>query len=107
MELDRYLKLMEFPPEWISWEILPLDFITEQARSYQPGHETSSEHDRHATFQWWLKQHPSAEKLVLLARLTWLDPDQVMADSIRQAIASQPDHSEAVATALTTPYHRS
>lgn len=106
MELDHYLKLMEFSPEWLEWGVLPLDFVTAQAGSYQPGHEASSEHDRHAVFQWWLKQNPSADKLVLLARLAWLDPDQIMAGHVRELIAQQKGADPLVAVALQTPYHR-
>ena len=106
MELSGYLNLMKFPPEWVSWNVLPIDFVTAQANMYEIGDEQGSEHDRHGVFQWCLGQHPSPEQLVLLARLTWLDPDPIMAGSVRQRIADVANEHPAVIAALQFPHRR-
>ena len=103
MTFDEYLKLMKFPSEWQAWEMLPRAFVAEQMSLYQPGHENTSEHDRHGVFQWWLHQTPSASELVQLARLSWLDPDQKMAAHVRAHIETQPYCTAEVLLALTGP----
>jgi len=100
MELRRYLELMEFPAEWEAWDMLPRAFVNEQSASYAPGHEEASEHDRNGVFQWWLRQNAPAETLVKLVELSWLDPDQVMAESVRESIARQPNFDNEVDAAL-------
>jgi hypothetical protein len=106
MNRDAYLSLMQFPKEWTDWEMVPGLFVDLQSAQYEPGHEDGSEHDRHGVFQWWLKQNPTAEQLVLLARLSWIDPDPLMAGYVRECIQAQPNFSAAVADAISTPYHR-
>jgi hypothetical protein len=106
MERIGYLELMNFPFEWADWGMIPDAFIDEQSALYQPGHENASEHDRHGVFQWWLRQQPPADKLVLLARLTWLDPDDLVASSVRDSIILQPNFNATVAAAIQTPYYR-
>jgi hypothetical protein len=106
MQLKEYLKLMEFPQEWGDWEMVPESFASLQASQCELGDENAPEHDRHGMFQWWLRQEPDATKLVLLARLSWLDPDEPMAASVRKAISKQTNFSSEVAQAIGTPYHR-
>lgn len=106
MDRQSYLDLMQFPPEWQAWGMLPIEFVDAQRAEYKAGHEDGSEHDRHGVFQWCLKQGLSVEQLVRLSRLTWLDPDQIMAGYVRECIAKQPQLNPDVAAALTTPYHR-
>jgi hypothetical protein len=104
MDQGTYLTLMQFPPEWLSWQMLPVDFLAEQASRYETGHEEASEHDRHGAFQWWLRQQPDADVLVKLVNLTWLDPDQSMAGSVRRCIEQQLHHNADVGHALRNPY---
>ena len=106
MDLQSYLNLMQFPPEWQDWDMLPIDFVDAQRAGYESGHEHGSEHDRHSVFRWWLKQAASAEQLAVLVRLTWLDPDQVMAGHVRDCIAKKSQLNPNVVAALATPYHR-
>ena len=51
MELSSTLNLMEFPPEWVGWNVLPIDSVTAQAKVYSIGDEQGSEHDRHGVFE--------------------------------------------------------
>ena len=107
MNRDTYIKLMKFPAEWTEWDLLPAEFILKMIETYEPGMENSAEHDRHGVFQWWLKQQPTTAQLVMLARLSWLDPDEPMAGYVRECIAKLPELSEEVVAALASPYHRS
>ena len=106
MTLDEYLTLMQFPPEWQTWALLPAEFAAEQLSLYKSGNENASEHDRHGIFQWWLLRKPDAELLIKLARLSWLDPDQPMAGYVRSCIEAQPHCNAEVRLALTTPFRR-
>lgn len=106
MDRQSYLDLMQFPPEWQEWGMLPIEFVDAQRAEYKASHEQGSEHDRHGVFQWWLKQGLSVEQLIRLSHLTWLDPDQTMAGYVRECIAKRPQLNPVVAAALTTPYHR-
>ena len=106
MDQDTYLNLMRFPPEWLQWQMLPESFVASQSVLYQPGHESASEHDRHGVFQWWLRQNATPDVLVNLARLTWLDPDQTMAQTVRDHIALQSGFNSEVGHALSNPYKR-
>lgn len=107
MDLDTYIKLMRFPAEWAEWGMLPVDCMRQMIETYEPGMEHASEHDRHGAFQWWIKGQPTAAQLVLLARLSWLDPDESMGGYVRQCIAQRADLPADVAEALASPYHRS
>ena len=106
MTLDEYLALMQFPKEWRLWNLLPEDFAREQMSLYVPGNEQASEHDRHGVFQWWLRRKPSADVLVRLAHLAWLDPDPPMAGHVRECIGAQPHCDADVRLALNTRYER-
>src|SRR5262245_13112389 len=95
---------MGFPPQWLSWGLLPSELATIQLDGYAPGHEDAAEHDRNGAFQWWLWQEPPKEILLKLARLTWLDPDPLMAEYVRQSIAKAKACDEDVQRALVEPY---
>ena len=106
MNRDTYIKLMGFPAEWTEWDMLPVESIHQMIETYEPGMENASEHDRHGAFQWWLKGQPTAAQLIMLARLSWLDPDEAMGGYVRECIAQKPDLPADVAEALASPYHR-
>ncbi len=101
-----WLKLMQFPREWTVWQLIPAELAAVQLSGYERGHEQAPEHDRHGAFQWWLKRSPSSEVLVQLAQLSWLDPDQPMAQYVRECIAKQSACNAEVRQALGTPYKR-
>ena len=106
MRLEEYFELMRFPPEWVAWGMFPAEHAQEQMALYEPGHEHGSEHDRHGCFQWWLRQDLSAEKLVTLARLSWLDPDEPMGGYVRECIAKHADYTPQIEQALRVRYER-
>src|SRR5687768_10739189 len=102
----EWLELMQFPPEWVAWQLIPPELAAIQIAGYEHGHENASEHDRHGAFQWWLKREPAAEVLVHLAQLSWLDPDPPMGGYVRDCIARQPNCNAEVLRAINSPYRR-
>ena len=101
-----WLELMQFPPEWLAWHLLPEELAAIQLAGYEPGHEDASEHDRHGAFQWWLKSDPEPEVLIQLAKLSWLDPDAPMGGYVRKCIGEMPSCNSEVRDALNAPYQR-
>jgi hypothetical protein len=83
MTREKYLRLMKFPKEWETFNLMPEDLLDQLIGMYVPGHEDSSEHDRNGVFHWWLKQSPDKEVLMKLVNLSFLDPDQIMAKDVR------------------------
>ncbi len=106
MDHETWLRLMKFPPEWKSWEMIPDELAAIQLNGYTPGDENSPEHDRHGAFQWWLKVAPASETLLKLVRLSWLDPDEPMAGYVRECITKQPHCNTEVLAAIDSPYRR-
>lgn len=100
----EWLDLMQFPPQWVDWGLIPPELAEMQLSRYEPGQEQGSEHDRHGVFQWWLQRQPSEEALIKLAHLTWLDPDEPMAGYVRECIAALGRPSPELKAALEVPY---
>ena len=90
MKKDEYLSLMQFAPEWSEWGMLDTEFVSQLVSSYRPGNEEASEHDRNGAFHYWLRQNPSKEQLIKLIKLSFLDPDQLMAADVRSHILKAP-----------------
>jgi len=96
MTKQAFLKLMNFPPEWLEWDMYPDELFEPQLKMYKRGDERGSEHDRNGAFHWWLKTNPkpalgrkapTKEQLKRLIKLTYLDPDKDMAASVRKYIS--------------------
>lgn len=83
MNKHEFLTLMQFPEEWLEWDLYPDELFEIQRSGYKQGHEEGSEHDRNGAFHWWLRQEPKASVLMQLAKLTFLDPDPLMAANVR------------------------
>lgn len=86
MNKDEFLKKMNFPIEWKIYNMYPDELYFMQVKNYQDGDEQGSEHDRNGAFHWWLKRAPDRNELALLIKLTYLDPDQLMANDVRNYI---------------------
>jgi hypothetical protein len=84
---EEFLRLMEFPDEWLHFDMYPDELFAANSAGYEIGHEKSSEHYRNGAFHWWLKQVPTKKKLKDLVVLTYADPDQLMAGDVRKYIA--------------------
>lgn len=87
MDRSDYIALMKFPKEWVAFDMLPQELVSQLMALYEPGHECASEHDRNGVFHWWLKKQPEKPVLEKLALLTFLDPDQIMAEDVRRYMA--------------------
>lgn len=83
MTKEDFLKIMNFPIEWNIYGMYPDELYLLQIKDYQEGDEQGSEHDRNGAFHWWLKRDPNKNELALLIKLTYLDPDQLMANDVR------------------------
>jgi len=87
MKTEDYLELMRFPREWQELGMVPdEEYISDHIFHLKPGMEHTPEHARHEAFHYWLAREPSAERLELLAKLSFLDPDTEMGESIRAEI---------------------
>jgi hypothetical protein len=72
MTKAEFLRLMNFPVEWLEWDMYPDELFNKQLEMYRRGDEQGAEHDRNGAFHWWLKQAVGADrlkKLVLLLSL--------------------------------------
>ncbi|MGX5175283.1 hypothetical protein ACUR5C_14785 [Aliikangiella sp. IMCC44653] len=84
MTVDKFLELMKFPAQWISWNMYPEALAEIQLSEYESGHEDSSEHTRFGAFNWWIAYACSFEEMEKLVKLSYLDSDQEMAERARK-----------------------
>lgn len=80
----EFLKLMQYPKEWVEWDMLPKVVIENQMKEYKPGDEQSSEHYRNGAFHYWIRGLATEEQLIKLVRLSALDPETIMCKYIRE-----------------------
>lgn len=97
MRIDRYLGNMGFHPKWREYGMLPEALVEQLCATYEPGMEGASEHDRNGVFHWWLGRSPDKEVLMKLVELSFVDPDQVMAEDVRRHIVQSASCDEEVA----------
>lgn len=86
MTKEEFIVLMQFPQEWVTWNMIPDELSQIQMNWYEKGHENASEHDRNGAFHWWLRRNPEKDVLMTLLKLSSLDPDQLMAADVRRYI---------------------
>ena len=86
MRKSEYLSLMNFPSEWLEWDLYPDELFRGQMAHYKAGDEAGSEHDRNGAFHWWLRRKPSLDVLQKLLLLTYIDGDSIMAADARRYI---------------------
>jgi hypothetical protein len=98
MTKDRFLKIMQFPSEWLSFGMYPDDLAEWQLAGYEPGHEDASECDRNGAFHWWLRRSPTKVELEKLLRLAALDPDRLLGNDVREYIRRSPLFDEQLAS---------
>jgi len=84
MTKKEFVELMNFPREWLEWDMLPDIVLESQMNEYEPGHEYSSEHNRNGVFQYWLRGDANEEQLIKLVKLSKLDPDNTMCKYLRE-----------------------
>lgn len=83
MTKQELTRLLHFPIAWLNWDMYPHELFEIQRADYYPGAEQASEHYRYGAFRWWLMQSFTGEQAAKLLALTFLDPDQAMANSAR------------------------
>jgi len=81
---EAFAKLMNYPDEWLSWEMYPDELFQLQLGYYELGSEKSSEDYRYRAFYWWLYQSLTPEIIEKYQKLTQLDPDTLTGESARQ-----------------------
>jgi hypothetical protein len=84
MTKEDFVKLMNYPKEWLEWDMLPDIVLEIQMNEYEPGHEQSSEHNRNGAFQFWIRGDADEEQLIKLVKLSKLDPEEIMCRYIRE-----------------------
>jgi hypothetical protein len=80
---SRLAELLEFPKEWLTWEMYPDELFEAHRKSFQPGNESDSENERNETFHYWLSKELTEDQLSHLTRLSLLGPDHMMAEKIQ------------------------
>lgn len=93
-----FLKVMNFPEEWLSSGMYPDELFHGQLAIYKPGDEQGSEHDRNGAFHWWLRRNPSKAQLSNLLRLAALDSETLMALDVLSYIEKSAAFDEELAT---------
>jgi hypothetical protein len=79
----RLAELLDFPQEWLTWEMYPEEMFVAHRKLFQPGNESDSENERNETFHYWLSRELTEDQLLKLVQLSQLDPDPLMAENIQ------------------------
>ena len=98
---ERLAGLLEFPKEWLEWEMYPDDMFLAHRRQFLPGNESDSENERNEVFHFWLSKELSEDQLIQLVKLSQLDPDPLMAEDIRNHIEKHKNCTPKVKQLLT------
>lgn len=53
MTKTEFIKLMQYPREWVEWGLLPDELLNRQIAEYKPGDEWASDHYRKDAFYFW------------------------------------------------------
>lgn len=85
---EQFAELMQFPKAWFAWGMYRDELFKIQLADYEPRSEDASEHFRYGAFRWWLSRTLTDEEVSKYVALTFLDPDQAMAESARRDLAS-------------------
>lgn len=99
---EEFARLMDYPREWLDWDMLADEVFSGQVSEYTPGSERASEHYRNGAFHWWLKKKiPTKEQLKKLVELTFLDPDPLMGEDVRTHIAKSKNCDDEIRALLS------
>jgi len=98
---NEFLKLMNFPNDWLQLDMYPDGLFAVQLAGYVPGHEHGSEHDRNGAFHWWLRKKPTKAELENLVRLAAADPDALLGNDVLQYIREADAYDEQIAALET------
>ena len=98
----EFIQLMQYPREWLEWDMLPDELINTQMAEFARGSERAAERYRNAAFHFWLEKKPCKEILLKLIKLSYLDPEPLMSYVLRKDHIENAEnaHDEDVAQAL-------
>lgn len=94
MTKDEFIRRMQYPREWVEWAMLPDELLDEQIAECGRGGDWASEHYRNGAFRYWLRRRPSKDVLLKLVRLSFLDPDPLMAYSLRKDYIAKAENAD-------------
>lgn len=61
---------------------------------YYPGSERASEHFRNGAFHYWLHKNPRKKILLKLVKLSFLDPESLMGEWLRNVHISKSQNAD-------------
>ncbi len=96
MNIGEFLKLMNFPKQWVELNMYPEILSKIQIAGYKPGQEEASEHYRNGAFHWWLRQEPTESVLMKLMLLASIDPDFLLGKDIHGYIRKAKNYTQKV-----------
>ena len=106
MTKDAFIKLMQYPREWVEWNMLPDELINSQLAEYAPGSEQAAEHYRNGAFHFWLRQKPGKEILIKLIKLSYLDPNPLTSYVLRKEHIANAENADDVGVAQALRQNR-
>ena len=83
---NRLAEILEFPTEWLEWDMYPEELFLEHRKKFMPGNESDAENERNEVFHYWLSRELTEDQLLRLVKLSQLDPDLLMAEDIQNHI---------------------
>ena len=83
---NKLAKTLHFPKEWLAWKMYPDELFLAHRKLFLPGNESDSENERNETFHYWLSRELTENQLIKLVKLSFLDPDPLMAEKVRNHI---------------------
>lgn len=83
---QRLAELLQFPKEWLEWDMYPDTLFLEHRKQFQPGNESSSENERNEVFHYWLARDLTEVQILKLVQLARLDPDPLMGEDVARHI---------------------
>lgn len=84
--INKLAELLHFPKEWLAWKMYPDELFLAHRKLFLPGNESDSENERNETFHYWLSRELTEDQFIKLIKLSFLDPDPLMAGNIRDHI---------------------
>lgn len=94
MTVNEFIQLMQYPREWLEWEMLPDELIDAQMAEYASSRDPGAEHYRNAAFHYWLQKNPDKETLLKLIRLSYFDPNPLMSYVLRKDHIANAEHAD-------------
>lgn len=95
MSKTEFVRRMQYPREWLEWDMLPDELIDSQIAAYESDVEPAPERYRNQAFHFWLRTKPSKDILLKLIRLSYLDPEPLMSYCLRKDHIATAENADA------------